>query len=308
MRRALAAACAALVLAAGCSGPSGPAPTTEPSETADPVPRLGDPVLARTTSAEDDSRLTGTPHAVWLTGEASAARTVRETTSRAAENGQVAQLVVYAVPGRDCGLHSAGGLTVESYGPWVEGLADAVVGSPLVVLEPDALAQLDDCGDPATRSRLLAGAARTLSDAGARVYVDVGNSAWLGPEEAASRLLSLGPTGARGFAVNVSNYRTTEESVAWADEVSRLTDGLHYVVDTSRNGNGPNGQWCNARGRALGDPPRLVDDGTRLDALLWVKVPGESDGPCGGGPPAGTWWPEIAEELAANDPWAEAPG
>jgi endoglucanase len=34
--------------------------------------------------------------------------------------------------------------------------------------------------------------------------------------------------------------------------------------------------------------------------LLWVKVPGESDGECGGGPPAGTWWHAGAVELARN--------
>lgn len=57
------------------------------------------------------------------------------------------------------------------------------------------------------------------------------------------------------------------------------------------------------RGRALGDPPRAVDDGTHLDALLWVKLPGESDGSCNGGPPAGQWWQDVALELARNASW-----
>jgi endoglucanase len=49
-----------------------------------------------------------------------------------------------------------------------------------------------------------------------------------------------------------------------------------------------------------------------IDAYLWVKIPGESDGECtrwapGGGidpvrghadPPAGQWFPEMALELA----------
>jgi endoglucanase len=46
-----------------------------------------------------------------------------------------------------------------------------------------------------------------------------------------------------------------------------------------------------------------VDDATSLDALLWVKLPGESDGACNGGPAAGQWWQEIALELAANADW-----
>ena len=39
----------------------------------------------------------------------------------------------------------------------------------------------------------------------------------------------------------------------------------------------------------------------RMDALLWVKQPGISDGPCRPGEPgAGQWWPEYALELARN--------
>ncbi|MER5876786.1 glycoside hydrolase family 6 protein [Streptomyces sp. NPDC001910] len=35
-----------------------------------------------------------------------------------------------------------------------------------------------------------------------------------------------------------------------------------------------------------------------LDAYLWIKRPGESDGECEGGPAAGQWWPEYALEPA----------
>jgi endoglucanase len=35
-----------------------------------------------------------------------------------------------------------------------------------------------------------------------------------------------------------------------------------------------------------------------LDALLWIKAPGESDGSCAGGPAAGVWWPAYALGLA----------
>lgn len=34
------------------------------------------------------------------------------------------------------------------------------------------------------------------------------------------------------------------------------------------------------------------------DAFLWVKRPGESDGTCHGGPPAGQFWGGYALELA----------
>ncbi len=34
------------------------------------------------------------------------------------------------------------------------------------------------------------------------------------------------------------------------------------------------------------------------DALTWIKAPGESDGTCGGGPPAGQFWVDYAIGLA----------
>jgi len=61
--------------------------------------------------------------------------------------------------------------------------------------------------------------------------------------------------------------------------------GKHYITDTSRNGqtnersNCQN--WCNIKGAGLGRRPTtdVADLGfDKLDALVWVKTPGESDG------------------------------
>jgi endoglucanase len=46
----------------------------------------------------------------------------------------------------------------------------------------------------------------------------------------------------------------------------------------------------------LGRTPEIVA-GRKLDAYLWVKAPGESDGSCNGGPYAGAWWPAYALRL-----------
>ncbi len=65
--------------------------------------------------------------------------------------------------------------------------------------------------------------------------------------------------------------------------------------------------------RGLGPRP-TADTGVPLvDAYLWIKIPGESDGSCtrntGGtidpeygivDPRAGTWWPDQAHTLARN--------
>lgn len=39
---------------------------------------------------------------------------------------------------------------------------------------------------------------------------------------------------------------------------------------------------------------------TFIDAFLWVKPPGESDGTCNGGPPAGKFWLDYALGLIRN--------
>ena len=250
-------------------------------------------------------KIATTPQASWVTASdaAEASAGVADYTGRAAAAGATPLLAVYAIPGRDCGSHSGGGTDEAEYRAWVEQVAGAMVGEPWVVLEPDALPQLGSCDGQGDRVGMLADAARILDEAGARVYLDVGHSAWLPAADAASRLQQVGLDHLTGFALNVSNYRTTEESRAYGEEVSALTGGLPFVVDTSRNGNGSNDEWCNPSGRALGERPTVVADGTHLDALLWVKLPGESDGTCNGGPAAGAWWQEMALELAANAHW-----
>jgi endoglucanase len=82
--------------------------------------------------------------------------------------------------------------------------------------------------------------------------------------------------------------------------------GKHFVIDTSRNGNGPYTQgdpaqrWCNPPGRALGETPTTKTADPLVDAYLWIKRPGESDGTCKGGPKAGEWWASYALALAEN--------
>lgn len=247
-----------------------------------------------------------TPQAYWVGDWADADQTraqVADYTGRAAAVGQTGILTVYAIPGRDCGNHSGGGVPESEYARWVDTVATGIEGNPIVILEPDALAQLGDCDGQGDRVGYLRYAAASLADAGARVYIDAGHSGWLSPSEAARRLQLIGFTDAVGFALNTSNYQTTADTQAYAEQVSAQVGGQPYVIDTSRNGNGSNGEWCNPRGRALGEQPRVVEDATSLDALLWVKLPGESDGACNGGPAAGQWWQEIALELAANAHW-----
>ena len=109
----------------------------------------------------------------------------------------------------------------------------------------------------------------------------------------------------RGFATNVSNFQTDQDEQTYAEELSGLLGGAHYVIDSGRNGVGASDDWCNPPGRAFGTEPVVAGDNDpeHQDAYLWVKPPGESDGECGGGPPAGEFWPERAREMANTSGW-----
>lgn len=252
-------------------------------------------------------KIAQTPQALWVGSWSSAdqARTaLADHTTAAAAAGQIPLVVVYAIPGRDCGNHSAGGVATSEYATWIDTVASGITGNPWIVLEPDALAQLGDCSGQGERVGYLQYAAEKLSQAGGHVYIDAGHPAWLSASEAARRLALVGFDHAEGFALNTSNYQTTAASRAYGEEVSALVGGKPFVVDTSRNGTGPDGtQWCNPHGRGLGERPQVVSDGTHLTALVWVKAPGESDGTCNGGPAAGQWWQDGALELARNASW-----
>jgi len=223
---------------------------------------------------------------------------------RARRAGAVAVVVAYNIPQRDCGSYSAGGAhSAAAYGRWIAELGRGLGHGPAaVILEPDSVAGWDclDAPSQARRAQMLRSAVKTLSGRGIAVYLDAGNSNWQSASVMAARLRKAGVASARGVSVNVSNFRTTAESLAYVRALRRKLPGLRAVIDTSRNGRGPasGGQWCNPAGRGLGLAPTVSPGIEPLDALLWIKTPGESDGSCNGGPAAGQWWPEQALGLA----------
>lgn len=248
------------------------------------------------------------PTMYWLLPEADPVGVVAERIGHLAAEAraQSARLgvVVYGLPGRDCGNHSAGGLDEDAYTAWTtaigEALSEASDVSPIVVLEPDSLALAPECGNVADRVRQLSGAIDALASERTWIYVDGGHSSWLAADEMADLIDRLDAGDAiRGFATNVSNYNATADEIAYAHEVADSSSGLHAIIDTSRNGAGATGEWCNPPGRLVGEPGGSLGDDV-IDTNLWIKVPGESDGPCNGGPAAGSWWPESAIDLTRD--------
>jgi endoglucanase len=215
-------------------------------------------------------------------------------------------LVAYNIPGRDCGGHSGGGAgSPAAYRDWIAKFADGIGNRPaVVVIEPDALAQLDCMPENQrpVRIDLLKYAVNQIASKNPNTwaYMDGGNTNWIAAGEMARRLRLVDVGKIRGFALNVSNYYTTQQSVTKGNAIkTALGGGSQFVVDTSRNANGSNGEWCNPAGRKLGVPSQV---GGGADLLLWLKVPGDSDGDCGIGKgiPAGTFSATLAKRLISG--------
>ena len=304
MKRMIATALAAVGMALGAVPAAANADAFYVDPTSNPAKWVkangGDPRAAQIKSAIADK-----PMAKWFGNWNADIRADVSAYVRAALMAKrLPVLVAYNITGRDCGSHSGGGAgSPEAYRTWSSAFASAIGTLPaVVVIEPDAVAQLDCLAAPQKQVRLdllkhITAELKTKAP-NAFTYLDGGNSSWIAAPEMARRLNSAGIANTRGFAVNVSNYRTTEESARYGTEVvSHLGQRKSFVIDVSRNGNGSNGQWCNPAGRKLGEAPRL--GAAPAEMLLWVKVPGDSDGKCGIAPntPAGAFTPEIAMRL-----------
>jgi endoglucanase len=144
------------------------------------------------------------------------------------------------------------------------------------------------------------------------VYLEGGYSDSNSPSYTAKVLNASGIRQARGFFTNDTHENWTLDEINWAQKVSRMTHGAHFIVNTANNGHGPlrprnrvkngNEVLCNPPGRGLGPRPTTSTGFKSVDAFLWTSPPGNSSGSCNGGPASGTFWPAkaIAEASRAN--------
>jgi len=180
-----------------------------------------------------------------------------------------------------------------------------------IIVEPGLVPDLGSCeGDP--RAAWLSDAIGVIADAGAAVYLDAGPDATV----AAGHLAGVDLARVAGFAIGTGGHMP--DGVAEAEGLKLLTaladsgvdvmaargvdpgePGLGFIVDTSRNG-APvaDPDPCNAPDAALGKAPRLVTGSGALDAYVWIKRPGESDGRCNGGLDVGQF--DVAKALALS--------
>jgi hypothetical protein len=150
------------------------------------------------------------------------------------------------------------------------------------------------------------------------VYVEAGYSDSNSPAYTAKILNAIGISKIRGFFTNDTHENWTIDEVRWAQKISKLTHGAHFIVNTAENGNGPkanrnkvkfgNDDLCNPPGRALGPMDTANTGFAGSDAFLWTHPPGNSSGSCSGGPASGTFWAARAVGLAARANQRLGPG
>lgn len=264
----------------------------------------------RPADAASMDKIAGQSQARWFGGwNGDIFSDVRNYVGQAAAANALPTLIAYNIPQRDCGGYSAGGAGSDAaYKSWIDAFANGIGNNKaIVILEPDALAGMDclSASDKDRRMSLVSYAVNAIkSKPNAFVYIDAGHSSWVSADTMGARLNQAGIGKANGFALNVSNFYTTSANTAYGQEISKRVNNKHFVIDTARNGLGPNGsEWCNPGGRALGEKPTVNASNPLVDALLWLKTPGESDGNCNGGPSAGQWWGDYALGLAQRATW-----
>jgi endoglucanase len=237
--------------------------------------------------------------------------------------GSVPQIVVMRHQGKACNSrYTAGGAAEDErqmrwYDRFAAGIGDARV---VIGFEPDSLGTLDCLAVSRRKARLdtLRYGVEVLSTLpNATIYLEAGASDWEPAERTAKQLNYIGIAKVRGFMLNVTHKDWTAANVKHGLEISRLTGGKHFIVNTSENGRGPVHYrrwisrkprkiwrrvniWCHAQKRGLGPAPTTATLRPDVaDAYLYINRPGYSAGSCNGGPlPIGSWWADRALELA----------
>jgi endoglucanase len=177
----------------------------------------------RTGEAALVSRIAAQPTFKWLTGGQQPAQQVAASFVDGAQRAHaVAQFVLYNIPDRDChGLSGGGAVNATAYLRWVRqvmaGIGDHRV---IIILEPDAIDQAaSGClGADGARERygMLANATKLIEqDPHARIYLDAGDAGWLAPKQIAQPMYLSGISHDGGFSLNVANFYTTAQSIAY---------------------------------------------------------------------------------------------
>ncbi|MGD0166831.1 MAG: glycoside hydrolase family 6 protein [Gaiellaceae bacterium] len=252
-------------------------------------------------------------HAVWLTGgtPAQVKRQVRKTMRRARWQRAEPVLVAYNIPGRDCSQYSAGGAADSTaYRARIDGVAKGIgSGKAIVLLEPDALANLPVFCSPTTDP--LAGdppdsngnyktpelhplSAQRIADIryaigvleanpSVSVYLDAGHSSWHSVGDMTRVLAAANVAGTQGFFLNASNYEPTSNLIEYGKWISQC---LWFGSPTSGSWGAGHYDWCASQYYSPDGPVSPSDPSTwhytdqwytdNVESQTWVPYPGDA--------------------------------
>jgi endoglucanase len=234
------------------------------------------------------------------------------------EPNTVVQLSTYSLVHKPCGADTSSPAFIKRYTRWVKGLARGIGNFHVVMfLELDGLITTQ-CMDREHKPYKVRDRLTEIRDAvnilnklpHTAVYIYAGAADAISVPGTVRLLRRAGVEHADGFFVNSTHFDWTTKEIAYGQQISEALGGVHFVVNTGENGQGPlvpkvrfhhgNEELCNPPGRGLG--PMSVQTGYKdVDGLLWFTNPGGSAGDhtgCGrGAPPTAVFWAARAVSL-----------
>jgi endoglucanase len=232
------------------------------------------------------------------------------------EHHTVVQLSTYSLVHKHCAADTSSPPFIKHYTHWIRGLARGIGNFHVVMfLELDGIITTQCmAGHPQKVKDRLTEIRDAVNILGklphTAVYIDAGAADAIPVPRTVSLLRRAGVAHATGFFVNSTHFDWTTREVAYGQKIAKALGGVHFVVNTGENGQGPlvpkvrfqhgNEELCNPPGRGLG--PMSVQTGYKyVDGLLWFTNPGGSAGDhagCGkGAPPTAVFWAARAVSL-----------
>jgi endoglucanase len=229
--------------------------------------------------------------------------------------GTVPQLATYRIVDGHCGHWADPPADQAGYHDFIQGFASGIGSYRAVVfLEMDSVITMPCLTrhGQAVREHELSDAIDVLTANCPHlvIYLDAGAADALHARDAARFLRASGVAKIQGFFLNATHFDWTSSEIRYGHQISRMTGGKHFVINTGENGKGPQRPrdivhqgmevLCNPVA-GLGPLPTASTGRRNVDMFAWTSNPGESGGSCGAGaPPTGAYWPGYARMLVRN--------
>jgi endoglucanase len=245
------------------------------------------------------------------------------TRAQAQEPGTIPLLTTYRLVYGHCRNWSDPPSEQQSYHNFIEGFAQGIGSYPAVLfLEQDSLITspcLSSHGLTVRMNELL-DAINVLTSTCPHlvIYLDAGAADALRARKTANLLNRAGVSKIQGFFLNSTHFDSTSREMRYGEQISKLTGGKHFVINTGENGRGALRSrnivtqgievLNNPVGRGLGPKPTTHTGYRNVDMFAWTSNPGGSGGHSNhwpgqsmqGAPPTGEFWPAYALMLVRN--------